>query len=164
MGMVALFWEVTPTRLERFREDGEANFIWDFEGESLGTEDGALSTVGLDKSWWAIHFVLTGTTEEFDGPLGWVLGGEPVGDDQGYGPARVFEPGEVGAIADVLRPLDSDAFAVRIDTAALRANDVYPGVWEDEDDHEYVMTYYTVLRDWVLGVAARGNGVVTIVG
>jgi len=52
----------------------------------------------------------------------------------------------------------------RIDTAALRASDVYPGVWEDEDDHEYVMTYDTDLRDWVLGVAARGNGVVTIVG
>src|SRR5215831_2317265 len=62
------------------------------------------SRLSLDKAWHGLHFLLCGQPEPTAGPLGSViLGGTEIGDDDlGYGPARYFEPSEVGEIAAAL--------------------------------------------------------------
>ena len=48
----------------------------------------------LDKAWHGIHFLLTGSAWETTPGAGEsVLGGDPVGPDRGYGPARLLDPG-----------------------------------------------------------------------
>src|SRR4051812_48427881 len=77
-------------------------------GAVVGVVDGAYNDpaagfVDLDKAWGCLHYLLTGTARDGEGPLAFLLkGGTPVGEELGLGPARVFRPLEVAAIADAL--------------------------------------------------------------
>jgi hypothetical protein len=54
--------------------------------------------VDLDKAWQCLHYLLTGTARDGEGPLSFLLkGGQAVGEEDlgGLGPARVFRPLEV---------------------------------------------------------------------
>src|SRR5512138_1718613 len=63
----------------------------------------AENEVSLEKMWQALHFVLNGTVERVEGPLGHaILGGKELGPDVGYGPARILLPDEVKATAAAL--------------------------------------------------------------
>lgn len=60
--------------------------------------------VDLDKSWHGLHFLFTGTAWEGEEPACFlVLGGEGIGNDVGYGPARVLMPDDVGRFAAFAR-------------------------------------------------------------
>src|SRR5690349_8374146 len=104
----------------------------------------------VDKAWNGIHFLLTGDEASGDLPLGFILGGEPLGDiDVGYGPARAFDAVEVHSIAAALEPLTRDVLAKRFDPAQLRAHSVYPGFadgWNQPDDRDYLLDHYDALR------------------
>jgi hypothetical protein len=57
----------------------------------LEEDAGSPDDLDVDKAWHGIHFLLCGQAWESPFPLGFILGGEEVGDvDVGYGPARVF--------------------------------------------------------------------------
>jgi hypothetical protein len=61
----------------------------------------------LDKSWHAIHYLLTGTAWEIDDGAGAaILGGEEIGEDGGYGPARLLGAEKVRAVAAALDAMD----------------------------------------------------------
>ncbi|NUR82053.1 MAG: DUF1877 family protein [Terrabacter sp.] len=78
--------------------------VWDEEeedGEANGPADVSSAKgrdtiwLDLDKSWHGIHFLLTGTdwsAGDAGAAGGAILGGRPVGEDDGYGPARLLEP------------------------------------------------------------------------
>ncbi len=132
----------------------------------------------MDKAWHAIHWLLTGSSDESppsrrrSGLLRRraapqpsagaealaVLGGEPVGDDDGYGPARLLRPEQVAAVAEALRPLTPEVLGHRVDLTAMEAieaADLYPGIWDEEDVYEeYLGPNYEVLRDFYLAAAA----------
>jgi hypothetical protein len=65
----------------------------------------------LGKSWHAIHYLLTGTGWEIgEGAAGAaILGGDEIGEDGGYGPARVLDPESVRATAAARRDGCRDA-------------------------------------------------------
>lgn len=47
----------------------------------------------LDKSWHGIHYLLTGTAWGIgEGAGAAILGGDEIGEDGGYGPARLLDP------------------------------------------------------------------------
>ncbi|HVH36263.1 MAG TPA: YfbM family protein [Tahibacter sp.] len=63
--------------------------------------------IGLDKSWHAIHYVLTGTAGPDGSVLGdAILGGREIGPDLGYGRARLLPADRVHEIADALAAVD----------------------------------------------------------
>src|SRR4051812_41190420 len=124
-----------------------------------------LPEVDADKAWHGIHWLLTGSADETQpaaatrglfrrrtattvGPEGMaVLGGEPIGEDNGYGPARVLRPDEVVAVAEALRPLTPEVLGHRMDSAAMAAAELYPGIWDEEDVYEeYLGPSYAGLR------------------
>src|SRR4051812_22134863 len=78
-------------------------------GEFVYGSSGHINAEGIDieKSWHGIHYLLTGTRDEGDGPLNFILaGGQEVGDvDVGYGPARAFTSEQVRGIAGALEPI-----------------------------------------------------------
>jgi hypothetical protein len=101
--------------------------------------------VDLDKAWHALHYLLTGTSRDGDGPLAFLLkGGAPVGNDLGgYGPARVFTPAEAAAIADALADVSQAKLLPRFDLKKFERLELYPGRWAELNPRsEYDLGYY----------------------
>jgi hypothetical protein len=88
-----LYWRavmVTPAQVARCRTDTR-------EIEALADGPRALR---LEKSCQAIHFLLNGDPWSSAGPYGKViLGGQHIGQDSGYGPAKLLTPTEVRDLA-----------------------------------------------------------------
>jgi hypothetical protein len=169
MGMVMTARMLTPDEMSAALSSSEA-----LERLRYPDDDQGAREVDVDKAWHAIHWLLTGSADDRPppapkrglfrrsapepGPAGaeWlaVLGGEPVGDDNGYGPARLLRPEQVAAVAAALTPLDRDALGGRVDLAAMEAAELYPGIWDEEDVYdEYLGPSYEVLRDFYLAAA-----------
>ena len=131
----------------------------------LGVVDGAYNDpaagfVDLDKAWGALHYLLTGTAREGEGPLAFLLhGGTPVGDeDLGHGPARVFRPLEVAAISDALAPLSQRTLMPRFDPKKLEILEIYPGRWSELNlRSDYDLGYYFGPLEALKSVTARAK-------
>jgi hypothetical protein len=123
-------------------------------------------TTELDKAWHGIHWLLTGSAGEAPLPLGFLLGGRPVGDvDVGYGPARALAAAEVRAVQTALAARDDASLRSRFDPAALAAAGVYPDIWDEGDEAwEYLAGNLASLRACVDRAAARGHGLLAWLG
>jgi len=114
----------------------------------------------LDKSWHGIHYALTGTAWQVGTGAGAaILGGDSVGDDNGYGPPRLISAEQVQSIAADLRRLDVESLRSRWDPAALADADIYPGFWADITFDSYVLPYLAALREFYLAAAAENQAV-----
>jgi Domain of unknown function (DUF1877) len=101
--------------------------------------------VDLDKAWQCLHYLLTGSARDGDAPLNFLLqGGTPVGDeDLGFGPARVFRPLEVAAVADALLGVTQPMLLSRFDLKKLEKLEIYPGRWLEVNlSSDYDLGYY----------------------
>lgn len=118
-----------------------------------------LPGLDLDKAWQGIHFLLNGDPYSGDTPLAdVVMGGEPVGSDMGYGPARVLTPTEVAEANAALQPVSGSELAERYNPAEFSAEEIYP-FWEPQDeDLEYILSYFEPLKAYYAGAAANGRG------
>jgi hypothetical protein len=88
-----------------------------------------------------------------------VLGGTEIGDDVGYGPARYLTADEVSAVADALKAMTPQKFGERYDASKLVQNEIYPEIWDDDEDNVgYLTSWYETLRQYYLDAAAKGNG------
>lgn len=119
--------------------------------------------VVLNKAWHAIHYVLTGSRLGGDEPLNFLVDeGTPVGDvDVGFGPARVLTSQQVRQIARALAQIEPDEVARRVDVRKLDQESIYPGHWQRNGfGVDYVVANYRHLRDLMLRLADRGQGVV----
>jgi len=111
MGMVGCFAAVNSDTQKKMRSDPSLieGFLYPDDGD--GEPE---NSIDVDKSWHGIHFVLTGRSDGGEGPLAMaVLGGDEVGDDVGYGPARFLAPGQVKEVAAALETLTIDDFKAR---------------------------------------------------
>ena len=92
--------------------------------------------IDLDKSWHGIHYLLTGTAEAGDFPLGFlVCGGTQIGDvGVGYCPARAFRAREVKEVQRALSVIDDQTLRGRFDPAKMSELEIYPDIWEREGD------------------------------
>jgi hypothetical protein len=117
----------------------------------IGAED--RPAIDVDKAWQGIHTVLTGAAwpegHELDAL---VFGGTPIGGEElSYGPARYLGADDVAALATLLEPIEVADFEARIDLALLARLDVYPQVWDRQDEADVNKTYladgYALLRE-----------------
>jgi hypothetical protein len=109
--------------------------------------------IDLDKSWPAIHFLLTGTAGKDDFPFNFILaGGRPVpGTDADYGEARYFSPVEVKAIYIALSIRSSGELLRYYDPKI--AIELYPFIW----DPKYIEEYFTLLKDYLRDLCSQGK-------
>jgi hypothetical protein len=101
--------------------------------------------VDLDKAWNALHYLLTGSARDGEGPLAFLLkSGTAVGDeDLGHGPARVFQPSEVAAISDALADMAQHKLMPRFDLKKFEKLELYPGRWSEVNVRsDYDLGYY----------------------
>lgn len=124
---------------------------------------GAGPTVNLEKFWQAMHFLFTGNKGRIDdSPLSKVvLGGARLGPDLGYGPARYLTPAEVKAIAHALSETSFESIWTRFGPRLMTRLEVYPDVWDDEDEpglRDLFSGYFDAIVDCDATAAASGKG------
>jgi hypothetical protein len=119
------------------------------------------TALDIDKAWHGIHFLLAGSAWDTTHGVGEaVLGGEEIGDDVGYGPARLLRPDRVSAIAAGLSTVEVGTLRTRYNAAALSAADIYPGVWDEPDVFDtYLGPYFETLRTFYVAAAGEGQAV-----
>ena len=114
----------------------------------------------VDKAWHGLHFLLTGSAWEGSFPLNFIVaGGEEVGDDLGYGPARGLTSSDVLKIDAALEPLKADELGQRFDAQRMTDLQIYPFGWSHDPDgeREYLLDFYADLRAFVRRTAEQGH-------
>jgi hypothetical protein len=136
----------------------------DLVEDLLESEDQDRS-VDLDKAWHGVHWLLTGSAEETVGPASEaILGGEPVGEDLGYGPARLLRADRVSAVAGVLQSLDLDLLGADLDPARMQQAEVYPDIWDERGVFdEYLRPALKDLREFYASAAAAHEAVIQVI-
>ena len=140
-------------------DDFDAEMVDEFEQDFLsGSNIG--DSLTLEKAWHCLHFLLT---NEAWGGEGWlaflVVGGTELGEDEGYGPARIFAPSEVVEIARELERVDGEDLWAKFDPEELKAADIYPNIWDEDEEglREEYLDYFEELKAFVLQVAENGE-------
>jgi len=145
MSMIGNFVAITNEQLQTLVADPDAvgAFLYPENGDDPPGEQ-----LDIDKAWHGIHFLLTG--DAWDGAAPWslvVLGGTPIGEDVGYGPARYLLPAQVREVADALGTLPRNELAARFSPQAMEEAEIYPEIWvrDGDDGLEYLLANYDVL-------------------
>lgn len=157
MSMIGNFAAITAEQVDELIQDPErtTDFL-DELAEGTGNED----FLDVDKSWHGIHFLLTGSAWEGDAPLKWVvLAPREIGEDVGYGPARILTPAEVSEVNKALASIPADQLQSKYDWQALNRNEIYPQNWS-EGDHDYIVGNFEDLKKLYASAAHRGMGII----
>ncbi len=130
--------------------------------ERLGPREHALD---LAKSWHMLHYLFTGHIDTADAPGDTLLTGEELGEDVGYGPARLHSVEETQEFARFLDALDVPRLQRRLNYQDMLDMGVYampmgPGpVAEYESGLQAEVAYYFPrLQDYVTKMAQKQNG------
>lgn len=121
----------------------------------------------LDKSWHGLHFLFTGSAWDGPAPENFLLrGGREVGNDLGYGPARVFQLQEVAQIHAFLKQVSDDELRARYHPAVFEKADIYPNIWQQEgmEALAYLMEYLQEMRAFVQTTVQQEQGMVVSLG
>ena len=161
MGMVMIGLRLSAEQLQAVLDDQArvAKLVYgDLDDDDADMPEPDLD---LDKSWHGLHFLLTGTAWDIgEGAGAAILGGDPVGEDNGYGVPSLIRPGEVRTISAALEALDVDTLRARYRPKELAAADIYPDIWDESDVFEtYLAPNFLELRRFYRTAAARDQAV-----
>ena len=88
-----------------------------------------------------------------------IFGADEVGEDLGYGPARMTTPGDVTRVASALAALSVRDLLRRYDGKRMEELSIYPGNWEsDWSWRGDLKRDYTRLRGFYERAAKSGDG------
>jgi hypothetical protein len=157
MSMNAYLAALTAQRIEEFRRDPDSLV------EFLEELDQSENELRLRKMWQATHFMMTGTAWNTSGPLGQaIMGGEDIGPDIGYGPARFLTPPQVQETAQALAKLSMADFRKGFAPEVMEREDIYPSsIWVREKDTVVVelAQLFEDLVSFYRGAASRNDAV-----
>jgi hypothetical protein len=169
MGMYCDIRMLAAAEFERLAEEPDALFEGEFDDESAeaaGETAGASpKRISLEKAWHGLHYLMTGETEGGAGPLAFILvGGQNLGDESE--PIRYFSPAETSAIHRAVAAVSDDNLWSRFNPQAMDAADVYPGIWDEDEEElkeEYLM-YFGQLKKLIAAATAQGHGLLVTIG
>ena len=162
MGMVLSARRADGPQLKSLRADPSraASFV---EDAGAGESD----MLDLDKSWHALHFLLTGDAGGAPYPLGLVMGGEEIGADESYGPARLIEPAEMLDFSTALSGLSDAELKRRYDPAEMAQHHIYIAdslVEEGEEGWDYLASFLSGLRRFAERCVHTSSGAIILIG
>jgi hypothetical protein len=143
-------------------EEGEAHGGDDLDDDPEAADFGL--PISLDKDWHLLHFALTGSADQVPGPAGdAILGGEEIGEDLGYGPARLLSGDAVRAVAAHLDRLGAAGIVGGLDLTAI-PDEVYSADFAAEEDPDEVIEELEGMAEALVAfyrsAAAEGKAVV----
>jgi hypothetical protein len=83
------------------------------------------------------------------------LGGQEIGDNLGYGPARFLTPQQVREVAAALASISKVDLRGRFDLKAMMAANIYPV--RDSSELELAQDHFEPLSHYYAEAAASGN-------
>lgn len=155
MSMIGNFRQISSSQLEELKS--RATTIEEIIYPS--NEEHLEYYLDIGKAWHLIHFLLTGEVWNKVGILGNVImGGEEIGDDVGYGPARYLNPLEVKEISDALKLVKEDELKAKFNPDEILKKEIYPFLSKcDAEDLKYTLSYFRQLKDFYQRCADNGN-------
>ena len=133
MGMQAVYMLADKATMDKLSDDELFENIEDY-GDEETTE-----TCDIDKMWDGLHFLLTGASAEnpIEGnPLSEAIVGEKDFDCDDF--IAYTEPSRISSIVDALDKVDIEALIVQIDFSKFKQAEIYPNIWENEDEEEEI--------------------------
>jgi len=118
--------------------------------------------VDLDKAWHTLHFLFTGDAWGGLFPEGFLVScGKPVGSvDVGYGPARMFDPKEVQAIAAFVESQQADTMRKKLNPKKLLEEQIYPNFGSEsavtDEDWAYIAGAFESASAFIRETNRRG--------
>jgi hypothetical protein len=157
--MIGNFRRLAATELDALLANPEGISAFLYEDDAAQDEEVSLD---IDKSWHAIHYLLTGAAWGGTGPLAnAVLGGLPIGEEEvGYGPARFIRSIEVAEASQALQGISSEQLWSRFDAKAMREAQIYPDLEGGDDDRKYVCNYFEDMKKFFAAAAANGDAMI----
>jgi hypothetical protein len=114
----------------------------------------------LDKSWHGLHYLLTGSAWENEGPLAFLVTGDQM-IDLDPSSAHVFWKDQVEAIDDALRELTPEELRRRFDARAMIQAEVYPEIWDrdpkQDDTLGWLIVHFEKLKAFVHEARLQGR-------
>ena len=164
MSMIGNLLRVTKTELEEYLKDSSLleNRIYNDDSEN---ED--LNLVDIDKSWDGIIFLLTG--QNFDNsnhPLTKVLfSGQIIDEEQdlGYGPGQYLTPEQVKEVNEQISKISIEELSKKFDAKRMTELEVYPNIWEDEDEVNYLTEYFQTIQEVYAEASKNDEAIITFI-
>jgi hypothetical protein len=121
--------------------------------------------LGIEKSWHMLHYLFTGHVDASDAPGNALMTGQALGENLGYGPARLQDESRTREFAQFVASQDVARLQARVNFQEMTRLKIYampagPGSaaqYESELRAE-VAEYFPLLRDYVGRMAARKYG------
>jgi hypothetical protein len=146
MSMIGNYKRLSEDRLNELLAKSET--IMDFLYPDDDPTSELETDLDIDKTWQAIHFLLTGDAWKGLPPLAnAALGGTELGEeDVGYGPARYLSVSEVAEVAAHLSVISKEELISRFNLNQFREREIYPDGWVGSDEEmNYITGYYLKL-------------------
>ncbi len=161
MGMYCTLRAVGADEIRRLRETPESAF--DPAAGPTG------NTVSLEKAWHGLHFLLSGSAWEGEGPLGFLLaGGESLGgEDSDDEPGdRFFSPDETKALDHALANVSDEQLWARFDPERMTEESIYPGIWDEaeSDLREEYLAYFQAMKELIHRASSANQGILISIG
>ena len=119
----------------------------------------------LHKSWHMLHYLFTGHVDASDAPGNALLTGAPLGEDVGYGPARIHDESRTQEFGQFLATVDLARLQASVNFQEMTRIRVYAMPMGPGSDAEYenelraeVAQYFPLLRNYVGEMAAKKCG------
>ena len=159
MSMIGEYLRVTPTQLDRARQDPQwalelAEQIQDAQEEDQPTP-GQGRHYSTYQTWDLLGFLL----RRAGFPVDIVHGEEPFAqeDDWGYGPPTFLTAHRVQAAADALTDMRYDDLIADVDYRELVKAKVYPQGWDSPNSFEWARDWFENLKTFFHTSASQGD-------
>lgn len=150
-------FQQTPAQLKEIEKDPSCieGVLFPNSPEDHGSE------LDIDKTWDALHFLLSRSQENTNQILEKViLGGKEIGEKLGYDPARYVAPNEVKEISRILSGISPETLKKNFDPQAMIEADLYPSIWDEDGVFEdYLFPSFHELAEFYQDAAQKGNAV-----
>jgi hypothetical protein len=119
----------------------------------------------LEKSWHILHYLFTGHIDASHSPGDVLMNGDALGDDVGYGPARLHDEKQTQEFARFLKSIDPARLQERVNYQEMSRVGVYSMPLGHGSDEEFnaelraeIASYFPALRDYVGNTAEKHGG------
>jgi hypothetical protein len=159
MSMIGYFLAVSAAKLDELERD-PASVVAFLDAAIEDQDELGADLLDVDKSWHGIHFLLNGSAWEGEPPFKWVVfAPKQLGEDAGYGPARVLSPDQVIEVSKALAAITADKLKKKCDWKLMNDSEIYPQGWRSGDD-DYIAENFTHLKKLYESAARRRMGVI----